>query len=45
MGISWSVFKQAALRKLTRNTAVEVPGNKEMQDKLEKLREKSEIMI
>ena len=30
---------------VTRNTAVEVPGYKEMQDELEKLREKSEMMI
>ena len=30
---------------VTRNTAVEIPGYKEMQDELEKLREKSEIMI
>ena len=30
---------------VTRNTAVEVPGYKEMQDELEKLREKSETMI
>ena len=30
---------------VTRNTAVEVPGYKKMQDELEKLREKSETMI
>lgn len=30
---------------VTRNTAVEVPGYREMQDELEKLREKSETMI
>ena len=30
---------------VTRNTAVEIPEYKEMQDELEKLREKSEAMI
>ena len=30
---------------VTRNTTVEVPGYKEMQDELEKLREKSETLI